>query len=58
MKSLISIVVLSLLSLNAWAGTSLPPDAIGSVPEPDALALFAIGAVGGLAIWLRTRGKK
>ena len=58
MKSLISTVLLSLLSLNALAGNAVPPDSFAAVPEPDALALFAIGAVGGIAIWLRNRGRK
>lgn len=51
MRAFVAILALG-LSLDAWAGGP------STVPEPDALALFAIGAVGGLALWLRNRNKK
>ena len=51
MKYLTAVVALSLSSLNAWAGNT-------QVPEPGVLPLVAIGAVGGLVIWLRNRHKK
>lgn len=51
MKSFALVAALALTSMNAWAGVS-------TVPEPGALPLFALGAVGGLAIWLRSRNKK
>ena len=43
--------VLALTSINAWAGEQ-------TLPEPGMLPLFAIGAVGGLAIWARNCKKK
>lgn len=51
MNRLTIAIALALTSLNAWAG-------IQPVPEPDVLSLFAVGAVGGLALWLRNRHKK
>lgn len=51
MKQIALTVVLGLTSLPALAGT------VG-VPEPDALSLLAIGAVGGLLVWMRNRRKK
>ena len=52
MKYITIAVALAATSLNAWAGTSQ------TIPEPGVLPLFAIGAVGGLAIWARNRKKK
>lgn len=56
MKQIALTVVLALTSLSALAGNNgtAPP----TIPEPDALALFAIGAVGGLVMWARNRKKK
>ena len=51
MRSSITAAVLALISLDALAGVT-------TVPEPGALPLFAIGAVGGLAIWMRNRRRK
>lgn len=51
MKYLTSAVALTLTSLNAWAGAA-------TVPEPGVLPLIAIGAVGGLIIWMRNRKDK
>lgn len=50
MKRIATLFLLALTS-NAWAG-------IQSVPEPDVFSLFAVGAVGGLALWLRNRNRK
>ena len=50
MKHITMTVALALTSLNAWAGNV-------TLPEPGVLPLFAIGAVGGLAIWVRNRKK-
>ena len=52
MKYLTTAAALALTSLNAWAGTPM------TVPEPGVLPLIAIGAVGGLVIWVRNRNKK
>ncbi len=46
------ILALSMASLPAWATTAVP------LPEPDALALLAIGGVAGLVIALRNRKNK
>lgn len=51
MKQFALTLILSLSSLPALAGTA-------TVPEPGALSLLAIGAVGGLVIWARNRKKK
>jgi PEP-CTERM motif len=51
MKQIVLTVVLGLTSLQALA-------AVVAVPEPDALSLLAVGAVGGLLVWMRNRGKK
>lgn len=51
MKQIALTVVLALTSFSAFA-------AVAAVPEPDALSLFGIGAVGGLVLWMRNRGKK
>ncbi len=51
MKSFALVAALALTSMNAWAGVS-------TVSEPGVLPLFALGSVGGLAIWLRSRNKK
>ena len=51
MKRFALTLILSLTSLSALAG-------VESVPEPGALSLMAIGAVGGLVIWARNRKKK
>jgi PEP-CTERM motif len=55
MKQIALTLVLALTSLSAWSGNGTAPP---TVPEPDALALFAIGAVGGLVMWARNRKKK
>jgi len=52
MKQFALTLMLSLSSLSALAGTP------ASIPEPGALSLLAIGAVGGLVIWARNRKKK
>jgi PEP-CTERM motif len=43
-------LMLTLAALPAWAGTP--------VPEPGVLPLLAIGAVGGIVLWVRNRNKK
>lgn len=53
MKQLALTFILGLTSLSAYAGR--PPT---SLPEPGALSLLAIGAVGGLVVWARNRKKK
>ena len=58
MKQLALTFILGLTSLSALAGVSAPPPDFGSIPEPGALSLMAIGAVGGLVIWARNRKKK
>ncbi|MGE5321160.1 MAG: PEP-CTERM sorting domain-containing protein [Hyphomicrobiaceae bacterium] len=55
MKRLAFAVILGLTSLSAYAGVASPPTAL---PEPSALSLLAIGAVGGLVVWARNRKKK
>lgn len=55
MKQLALTFILGLTSLSALAGAT--PDFV-SIPEPGALSLMAIGAVGGLVIWARNRKKK
>lgn len=57
MKQLALTFILSLTSLSALAGSTPAPDFV-SIPEPGALSLMAIGAVGGLVIWARNRKKK
>ena len=52
MKQLVLTFILGLSSLSAHAGAPAP------LPEPGALSLIAIGAVGGLVIWARNRKKK
>ena len=52
MKYLTASVALALMSMNVWAGVPV------TVPEPGVLPLIAIGAVGGLVIWIRNRNKK
>jgi len=54
MKQLALTIILGLTSLPVLAG-ALPNN---TVPEPDALSLLAIGAVGGLVVWARNRNKK
>jgi hypothetical protein len=44
-------LMLTLAALPTWAGT-VP------VPEPGVLPLLAIGAVGGIVLWVRNRNKK
>lgn len=53
MKQLALTFILGLTSLSAYAGR--PPT---ELPEPSALSLIAIGAVGGLVVWARNRKKK
>jgi len=49
-------IILSISSFAASAAdVAVPPTAL---PEPNGLALLGIGAVAGLAIWLRNRNKK
>lgn len=52
--------MLGIYSLPALAVTTADsvafPDAV-ALPEPGALSLLAIGAVGGLIIWARNRKK-
>ena len=55
MKQLGLMFILGLSSLPVLAGTVAPPN---TVPEPGALSLLAIGAVGGLVVWARNRNKK
>jgi hypothetical protein len=55
MKQLVLTFILGLSSLPVLAGTVAPPN---TIPEPGALSLLAIGAVGGLVIWARNRNKK
>jgi len=55
MKQLALTFILGLTSLSALAGA--PQDFV-PIPEPGALSLMAIGAVGGLVIWARNRKKK
>ena len=50
-RILIFIPTLALASLPAWATTVVP------LPEPDALALLAIGGVAALVVSLRHRRK-
>jgi PEP-CTERM motif len=52
MKQSVLTFILGLSSLSAHAGTP------AQLPEPGALSLIAIGAVGGLVIWARNRKKK
>lgn len=56
MKQLALTFILGLSSLSALAGE--PPGDFTTIPEPGALSLMAIGAVGGLVIWARNRKKK
>lgn len=46
-------LIMTLLTASVWAGT--PPT---TLPEPGTLSLLAIGAAGGLVIWMRNRNKK
>lgn len=55
MKQLVLTFILGLSSLPVLAGITAPPN---TIPEPGALSLLAIGAVGGLVIWARNRNKK
>ena len=52
MKYLTATVVLALTTFDAWSAVPT------HVPEPGILPLVAIGAVGGLVIWVRNRRKK
>jgi hypothetical protein len=54
MQQLALALMLGLTSLPTLAGV-LP---VGTVPEPGALPLLAIGAVAGLVAWARNRKKK
>lgn len=54
MKQSVLTFILGLSSLSALAGEVTP----SPIPEPGALSLIAIGAVGGLVIWARNRNKK
>lgn len=56
MKQLALTFILGLTSFSALAGA--PAQDFVSIPEPGALSLMAIGAVGGLVIWARNRKKK
>jgi len=56
MKQLALTFILGLASLPVLAGSTVPPP--NHIPEPGALSLLAIGAVGGLVIWARNRNKK
>lgn len=53
MKQLFLAVTLALSSLSALAGVPT-----NTIPEPGVLPLLAIGAVGGLVLWVRNRNKK
>ncbi len=55
MKRFVLSLVLGLPSFAAFAGMTVPPN---QLPEPGALSLLAVGAVGGLVIWARNRRKK
>lgn len=46
-------ISLALTSLHASAVT-----VVSTVPEPGALSLLGIGAVAGLAIWIKRRNNK
>jgi len=48
-------LIMTLLTASVWAGT---PPGPGTLPEPGTLSLLAIGAAGGLVIWMRNRNKK
>lgn len=52
MKQLMLSLTLGLASFSALAGE------VPTIPEPGALSLIAIGAVGGLVVWARNRRKK
>lgn len=52
MKQLALTFTLGLYSMTALARSVVAPVAL---PEPGALSLVAIGAVGGLVIWMRNR---
>lgn len=56
MKQLALTFILGLSSLSALAGQTNGD--IVTIPEPGALSLLAIGAVGGLVVWARNRKKK
>ena len=58
MKQLALTFILGLTSLSALAGAAVTDPDFVSIPEPGALSLMAIGAVGGLVIWARNRKKK
>ena len=50
-RSMFGFLLLSLISIPAWAGPSV-------LPEPGVLELLAIGAVVGVAFAIRRRRKK
>ena len=50
-RAILGCLLLSLIPLTASAGPGLP------LPEPGVLGLLAIGAVAGVAVWIRKRRK-
>lgn len=55
MSTVLSGLVLSLASFQAFADVPPPP---GTVPEPGALALLAVGAAAAAIAWSRGKNKK